>query len=127
MGSGYLSSAMLGALNGTEEVEGRHGRRKRWSTAAPPRDPERTGTQRLCTSLLVQAIVEYVAGESEARWWLFEEGQGSMSASVLPLTLVCEILELDVAFVRECVRALPPSPGLTPVQARVRLSTRRHA
>lgn len=74
--------------------------------------------EKLCATLLVEAIQAYVQGEVEAAWWLFEEGEGE-EQSALPLKEVCEVLDLDCGELRRRLKGMLKVTGLRKDVARM--------
>lgn len=75
--------------------------------------------EKLCATLLVEAIQAYVQGEVEAGWWLFEEGEGEgEKQSRLPLQEVCEVLDLNCEELRRRLKGMLKVTGLRKEAAR---------
>ena len=78
------------------------------------------GLEKLCLSVLLDAIHAYVEGEAESAWWLFEEGVTDLSRRTQGLSLaeVCRVLDRDVETVRAKLKAVLKVRGLSKGQTR---------
>ena len=75
-----------------------------------------TSIEKLCCSLIVNAIFDYVDGDQQAAWWLFEDREWT---AAIPFGMACEVLEMDQEKLREGVRrAAKQVEGLGRVEAR---------
>ena len=61
-----------------------------------------TSIEKLCCSLIVNAIFDYVDGDQQAAWWLFEDSEWQ---AAIPFGLACEVLEMDEEQLRSGVKA----------------------
>ena len=61
-----------------------------------------TSIEKLCCSVIVHAIFDYVDGDQQAAWWLFEDSEWQ---AAIPFGLACEVLEMDEEKLRSGVKA----------------------
>lgn len=63
--------------------------------------PYLTSVEKLCYNLIVNAVFDFVAGDEQAAWWLFEDHEWT---AAIPFAMACEVLELDQEKLRAGIR-----------------------